>query len=214
MQTDEFLIFLKRNEMPVFTLVEAERILQKRTDYVKLFLHRCVKRDVIGRATSGLYYLKQGTNELEIASSVIPNSYVSLISALSYYGLTTQISHVVYVLSPNRHQIIRDVLGYEVKFRQIKWDMLYGFSRKNAGKLSIANPEKAIVDIFYLNEANDLDEDSLDPPARIDLDLLVRYALKSDVKRVIQKVAGLIESHGYVKESKELRSQSAKRGLA
>lgn len=214
MQTHEFLKFLKQNEMLVFSIVEAENILQKGTNYVKLFLHRCVSRGVIGRATRGLYYLKEGTNELEVASSVISDSYVSLISALSYYGLTTQIPRIVYVLSPIRHSIISDVFGYDIRFRQIRRDMIYGYSRKNSGRLSIADPEKAVVDIFYLNDVNDLDEDSLDPPARIDIDLLVKYALRSNVKRVVQKVAGLIERHEYAKEARDMRYQFESRRFA
>lgn len=211
MQIQEFLSFLRDNEMPVFNINEAERIIQKDRSYVKLFLHRCIEQNVLGRAVRGVYYLKEGTNELEIASGVIADSYVSLISALSYYELTTQMPNTVYVLSPTRHSIVKDILGYDIVFKQVKRDMFYGFHRRNAGRLVIADPEKAIVDLYYFNDVNDLDEDALDPPARVDIGMLIRYALRSGVKRVVRGVADLIEKHGYERESKELTSRA---GLA
>lgn len=211
MQTAEFLTFLKDNQMPVFTTTDAAKVLRKPRKYVKLFLHRCLKRGLISRAERGLYYLKSGVNEYVIASSVIRPSYVSMISALAYYGLTTQIPHVVYVLSTKRHRKMSGVMGYDIVFRRVKADMMFGYHKEAEGNISIADPEKAIVDIFHFRDVNDLDEDVLDKPSRIDVHKLADYASRSGERAVVRGVVELLQYHSYRKEALALMKSEGKR---
>lgn len=195
MQTKEFVRFLIDKEMPVFTLKDAEKITHAPRGYLRLFLHRCVKSGAIARAERGVYYVKARSNEYEVASHIVYPSYISLISALHYYGLTTQIPHVIYVVSPERHGRIGNVWGFEILFKRIKLPMMFGYHKEPGGNIFIADPEKAIVDIFYFGDVNDLDESVFDKPSRIDIKKLIEYAMRSGEPRVINGVRRLLSEH-------------------
>ena len=204
MQTNDFVRFLIERRMPVFTLDDAVKILHKNRTYSILFLYRCVKKGFIGRVKRGLYYVKERYNEYEIASHVVNPSYVSMVSALAYYGLTTQIPRVVYVISTKRHNRLRGVAGFDIVFKKIKKDMLFGYRKEADGNIFVASPEKALIDIYYFNDVNDLDPGALERPARIDINKLVSYAMKSKKRSVFLGITALLREHGYVTQAKRL----------
>ncbi len=204
MQTSDFLRFLIERHMPVFTLNDTVKILHKNRTYSILFLHRCVKKGYIGRVERGLYYVKERYNEYEIASHVISPSYVSMVSALAYYGLTTQIPRIVYVISTKRHNKLKGVAGFDIIFKKIKKDMLFGYKKEADGNIFIAEPEKALIDIYYFNDVNDLDIAVLDRPARIDINKLVSYAAKSKKRSVLVGIMALLKEYGYKSQAKKL----------
>jgi len=204
MQTSEFLSFLKDSNIIVFSLEDAVKVLRCKRAYARLFLYRCVKKKLIGRVERGLYYLTERFNEYEIASHVLNPSYVSMVSALAYYGLTTQIPRVVYVVSTKRHKPIKNVAGFDIVFKKIKKEMFFGFHKESEGNVFIADAEKAIVDIFYFNDVNDLDESAFEKPSRIDVDKLFSYAEKTGKKSVVLGVAKLLEENGYFKQAEKL----------
>lgn len=212
MQTSAFVKFLNENSMPVFTLDDAVKILHNKREYVRLFLHRAVKTNLISRAERGLYYVKGRSNEYEIASHILYPSYISMVSALSYYGLTTQIPNVVYVISTKRHKTIRNVFGFNITFRKIKDEMMFGYHKESSGNIFIADPEKAIVDICYFNDVNDLDPSVFDKPARIDVNKLVSYAERSHNKSVIKGISNLLKEHKSFKQLKELEYNVSRTG--
>lgn len=210
MQTKAFVQFLLDNHLPVFTLDDAAKILNAKRGYAKLFLHRCTKRGILGSAERGVYYLNKRANEYEVASNILRPSYVSMISALYYYGLTTQIPRNVYVISTKRHTPIKDVLGFKIIFRRIGKTMMFGYHKEGNGNIFVADPEKAIVDIFYFHDVNDLSEDALEKPPRIDVDRLVLYAKRSKKRYVVSGVAGLLDEHGYASKAKALLNEIKK----
>ncbi len=209
MQTEAFVKSLKENRMSVFGLDDAVKISKMSREYTRLFLHRAAKGRLIGRAERGLYYLKESSNEYDIASHILYPSYISMISALYYYGLTTQIPNIVYVISPKRHKIIKNVMGFDIVFRKISDRMMFGYHKESDGNIFIADKEKAIVDIFYFKDVNDLDYGVLEKPARIDVDRLALYAEMSQNKSVIRNISGLLADYGYAKQAKRLQGSSA-----
>lgn len=204
MQTKEFVEFLVEEHMPVFTITDAVKILRNSRAYARLFLHRCVKNRIVGRVERGIYYVIKRHNEYEIASHILDPSYVSMVSALAYYGLTTQIPRIVYVASTKRHKPIKNIEGFDIVFRRIKAEMMFGYQKRSDGNIFIAEPEKAIVDIYYFNDVNDLDPMALERPPRIDIDRLVLYAKRSRKKSVIDGVAAMLREHGYRTQAKML----------
>ncbi len=213
MQTSAFVGFLKENRMPVFTFDDAVKILQVSRAYAKIFLHRAVNNNLIGRAERGLYYLKARSNEYEVASHMVYPSYISMVSTLRYYVLTTQIPNTVYVVSTKRHRNLKNIMGYNIVFRRIKQDMMFGYHKEADGNVFIADPEKAIVDIFYFRDINDLDTDALEKPPRIDPDKLANYAEKSGNKDAVNGVLNLLSEYGYLKQTKMLKTLAKKGGI-
>ncbi|MGB9732761.1 MAG: type IV toxin-antitoxin system AbiEi family antitoxin domain-containing protein [Candidatus Micrarchaeia archaeon] len=208
MQTKEFIKFLASRNITVFTLDDATKILDSGKMYASLFLQRAVGKNVIGRVERGLYYIKSKANEYEIASNVLKPSYVSMVSALAYYGLTTQIPRFIYVVSTKRHKPIKGINGYDIIFKHVKQDMMFGYHKEANGNVYIADPEKAIVDIYYFADVNDLDEDALDRPPRVNIAKLARYAEASKNKRVLLGVAKLLKEHRYYAYADKLLSSA------
>ena len=204
MQTKDFVQFLETNNVVVFTLEDAVKILDSGNNYASLFLHRCIEKGLIGRIKRGIYYLKKRVNEYEIASNILTPSYVSMVSALAYYGLTTQIPRFVYVISTKRHRPIRGINGFDIIFKHVKNSMMFGYHKESNGNIFIADPEKALVDIYYFNDVNDLDEDAFKRPSRLNIEKLVKYAEASKSKHVMRSVAGLLYAHKYSAESNRL----------
>lgn len=207
MQTNAFMRFLADNRMPVFTFDDVIKILHVSRNYAKLFLHRCVGKGLIKKAERGVYYVSNKANEYEVASHILAPSYISMISALSYYGLTTQIPTIVYVISTKRHMPIKNILGFEIRFRKINERMMFGYHKEADGNIFIADPEKAVVDILYFNDVNDLDEDVLERPARLDVGKLMTYAIRSRKGTVITKIGDLLREHGYRSEARRLMKE-------
>lgn len=204
MQTAEFIRFLLDSNAPVISLDDAVKVLHKKRAYAKLFLHRCIKKGVLGSVERGIYYVRERSNEYEIASSLIRPSYVSMVSALHYYGLTTQIPRIVYVVSTARHRPIKDVIGYTIVFKRLDRSMLFGYHKEAGGNIFIADPEKAIVDIIYFHDVNDLSDDVLQKPPRVYIDRLAVYAERSGRKYVMMGVAELL-GRGYASQAERLK---------
>ncbi len=209
MQTQAFVRLLSDNRIVVFSLNDAVKILHTSRPYTSLFLQRCVAKGLISRVENGLYYRNRGANEYMIASRILSPSYVSMISALSYYGLTTQIPNKVYVVSTKKHRPIKDVMGLTIVFKTTNRRMMFGYHKESYGNISIADPEKAIVDVFYFNDVNDLDEDALRPPPRVDPDKLATYAIQTGKESVKRRVARLLEENGYSKQARSLAKRLA-----
>ena len=207
MQTGVFIQFLKDNRMPVFTLEDAVKVMYKPRSYASLFLQRGIKNGKFARAMRGLYYLRERSNEYEIASHVISPSYISMVSALSYFGLTTQIPNKVYVVSTERHKAIDDVMGFEIVFRHVRPGMMFGYHKESDGNVFMADPEKAIVDIFYFHDVNDLDYGVLEKPPRINIRKLTDYAIRSGDSSVIRGVGEMLRATGHRAEAKRLNAR-------
>lgn len=145
MQYSEFLSILKANGIAVFTVSEAAKMLGKTNQYAAKFLQN---REGIEHIEKGKYCVS-GASEDAIASHIAYPSYISLISALRYYGLTTQIPAEKYVITTARH---KPLLFHKYLIRFIKVDkrLMFGFGEVNG--VSVASPEKALVDTLYLKK--------------------------------------------------------------
>lgn len=186
MKSSEFNDFLAKERIRVFGLADAARIIGKDRKYTTLFLSRNSK---IRSAVGGIYYTENAT-EYDIASRIVYPSYVSLISALRFHNLTEQMPHIIYVLSYKRHRPIPDLKGFRVEFKRIKKEMMYGYGRVD--DVFVASPEKAVIDMIYLNEFVDYAEEAIES-GKLDYPLLEEYAARSGVKTLENKVKKLID---------------------
>lgn len=181
MKTVEFNDMLRTNRIYLFTLADAMRLIGKPKQYTSLFLSRNKK---IRMATRGLYYTEDAT-EYEVASAILNPSYISLISALRFHNLTEQIPHVIYVVSYKRHRPLPDLNGYGVEFVTINKRMFYGYEKIDGA--TVATPEKAVVDMLYLNRFAEYAYEAIEE-GRVDSKKLLYYAVMSNDKRLIRAV--------------------------
>ena len=185
MRTEELNDYLRDHKIGVFSTYDAAKLISKPVSYTSKFLSM---DKYIRRAKRGLYYTRDA-NEYEVASKAIFPSYVSLISALRFHNLTEQIPHIIYIVSGVQHRPIRNLNGFKVDFRKMKKSMLYGYGKID--DVFVAEPEKSIIDMIYLNEFVDYAEEAVEE-RNIDLVKLREYAARTNVKSVIKKIETMI----------------------
>lgn len=79
-------------------------------------------------------------------------SYVSLQSALYYHGIISQIPNVTYAVSVGRARVFRTPLGI-VSIHHLQPEFFFGFEVMEANGVTMATPEKALLDFLYLSPA-------------------------------------------------------------
>ena len=125
--------------------------------HVRRQLGRWVKAGKVYQLRRGLYALAppfQQTNPhpFLIANQLVRPSYVSLQSALGYYGLIPEYVPVTTCVTSDRPQELSTPLG-EYQFRRIRKERFFAFSLDDLGdeqSAYVAEPEKALLDLVYL----------------------------------------------------------------
>lgn len=77
-------------------------------------------------------------------------SYISLQTALFYYGMISQIPHTIYAVTLARTKQYKTPLGF-FSVHHIQPDFFFDFTI--VGNVKIASPEKALLDVLYLTPA-------------------------------------------------------------
>lgn len=187
MRIDKLNDLLREQRVRVFSIYDASKFISKPNAYASKLLAR---DRYVKRVERGMYYTKDAS-EYEVASRVVFPSYVSLISALRFHNLTQQIPHIIFIVSPAQHRPIPDLNGFEVRFMKIQRRMLYGYGKVD--DVFVADPEKAVIDMLYLNEFVDYAEETVES-GRIDAAKLADYAERSGVKSVVKKVGAMLHA--------------------
>jgi len=125
-------------------------------------LSRWTKAGRLYQLRRGIYTLappfqKAQPHPFLIANRMVRASYVSLQAALAYYGLIPEYVPVVTNVTTARPGRWETPLGvYE--FRHIKTSLLFGYRLTDLGgghKAFVATPEKALLDLVYLQPGGD-----------------------------------------------------------
>ena len=139
------------------------------------------------------------------ANRIYRPSYVSLHSALAFYGIIPEtVVHVTSVTSLKTVSFNNE-LG-EYSYKSVKKNLMFGYELKSIADgrtIQLAKPEKALLDLLYLypfyntgQELEDLrlDEDFLHDD--LDLKVLEDYTLKFKSKALENRVKLLINTYG------------------
>jgi len=117
-------------------------------------LSRLADRGLLSRVAKGVYVnrLVRDSAAEDFIKLLRPNSYVSLESALSHWGLSTQSSVALTCVTtgkPKEYQTPE----FAITFRTISKRLFWGFIEKQTrySKYAIAEPEKALLDWIYLH---------------------------------------------------------------
>jgi len=86
-----------------------------------------------------------------LANALLFPSYVSLQSALSYYGFIPEAVFAITSVSTRRTRKFSTPLGTFI-YRKIKQELFWGYSKVNFGEFYalVAVPEKALLDTVYI----------------------------------------------------------------
>ena len=176
--TDKATKILYAKRVSLFSINDAKKVfnIEKDNTLYKI-LQRLEKKDIIRRIENGKYLFSFiEVSDFEIANFLTSPSYISLESALSFYGILSQFPYTITsITSKKSKRVIYEDKEYEFIHMESKY--LYGFFKKN--NFLIASPEKALIDELYFI-AKKLRIISLE---ELDLTNINKKHLKSIVKK-------------------------------
>ena len=153
------------------------------------FLQRLERADILKRVTKGkyLFSLKE-TNDYELANFLFTPSYISLESALSFYGILAQFPYTITSVTPLKtKKIIYNEKEFE--FAHLKREYFFGFIKKD--NFLIALPEKALLDELYFISKGltniSLDELNLSIIKKEKLRRMMKYYNFLPLKNLVEK---------------------------
>ena len=122
-----------------------------RSNLLKRRLNYYVKKGKLHSVRRGIYAKDVNYDKLELATKILTPSYISFETVLGQSGITFQYYSQIFVASYLTREIIIDNQIYS--FKKIKDSILTnetGIKVKN--NYYIASPERAFLDVVYLNK--------------------------------------------------------------
>jgi len=170
---------LGRVNIPLFFDYQIERMFPDESKHqVNVQLARFVRAGVLMRLKRGLYVFSHGKiDEMVLANFIYRPSYVSLESALNYYGIIPDVVGNVTSVSPVTTRNFRTGRGVFI-YSKIAGDLYFGRQTvKDSDSefyFSIAEAEKALLDYVYIRKIRDLSDQRVDLSG-IDRKKLIKY---------------------------------------
>ena len=146
----------KTEELPYFETKELKLILGVDfTGSALVNLKNWVKKGHLKMLRRGLYIFSEMAEKIDamvLATKIYQPSYVSLETALSFYGIIPEAVFTVTSVTTRKTKKFKTPVG-NFSYQKIKAESFGGFETKKEGKVSfnLALPEKALVDFLYLN---------------------------------------------------------------
>jgi predicted transcriptional regulator of viral defense system len=176
---------LLTNEARLTDILAADEIAEKYKLHVTSVwkaLSRLEDRGLVSRVSKGIYVNKlvRDNSPLDFVRALRTDSYVSLESALSDSGLSTQTPVTLTCVTLGKPKEYK-TSEFTITFRTISEQLFWGFVEKQTrySTYKIAEPEKALLDWIYLSLQGGLtpELDEIDFK-RLDKQRLVKYADK------------------------------------
>jgi predicted transcriptional regulator of viral defense system len=115
-------------------------------------LRRQQRRGLLEKLTDSVYLnkLAPSVTSRDLVNELIPDSYISLGTALSEWGLSSQNPIVTTCVTSTRGRKV-ETPSIDIVYRKISRDLFWGFTEKKARYTNyrIAEPEKALLDWIY-----------------------------------------------------------------
>ena len=177
-----------------FGYEEIARVLGVSFDSARVEAARFVKYGLIIRVKRNIYVLREVWNKFDredrflVANIIQVPSYISLMSALDYYQITTQVQQDFFESICLKRTKETSLEGVKFNYTKINPRLYFGFVKING--FFIATPEKAFLDALYLSSLGRyrFDETSLDY-RKFNLNNLKEMAKKfpEKVQRAVKK---------------------------
>ncbi len=197
-------LLLRVAETPLFT---TSYLLAGQTspEGVRRQLDRWVKAGKVLMLRRGVYavaapYHQARPHPFVVANALRRGSYVSLQSALAFYGMIPEHTPVTTSVTTGRPEQLNNAVGRFI-FRHVKGALFRGFIEREVApgqRALIATPEKALVDLLHLTPGSDtpayLEELRATPVPQLDIARLREMAERSasrKVQRAVERLCGL-----------------------
>lgn len=154
------------------------------------------KNGLLMRLKNGRYLFPQEKSRIkgdEIASFLYGPSYLSLETALAWYGFIPEMVYAYVSVTSRINRRFPNELGTFI-YRHIKPQLFWGYAeiKTEYGHILIAEPEKALLDYLYLNlrrirKHSDFDNIRLNMDSvkeKIDVHKYLKYLAAFDIKKM------------------------------
>ena len=189
---------LFKTEKLLFGVEDLSRLFGISLDAAKVSAVRYVKKGILLRIKRNMYILNEKWKILEveqklmIANFIQTPSYISLMTALDYFGITTQIQQNFFesiVLKRTKQVLVEDTV---FNFTRISNELYFGFIKEK--DFFIADPEKAFLDVIYLTSIGRYSFDL----ASIDFSKLNSEKIIKSLSKYPQSVKKLLSTYEYI----------------
>ena len=152
MKTIDALTRLAELRVPVFTTNDAAAALQLTRPHASKTLARLAMARQVLRLRRGYWGFPDKIDPLTLPVLLTAPApcYISLQSALYAHGMISQVSKRIYAVSSARTQMFSTPLG-AVSVHHVKPSFFGGFEVNTRTGITMATPEKALVDFLYLS---------------------------------------------------------------
>ena len=184
-----------------FDYEEISRALEITLQSAMVSASRYVKQGLLIKIKRNIYVLNEKWKALEredkftLANLIQVPSYISLMSALDYYEITTQIQRDFIESVAVKRTKEREVKNILFNYTKISKSLYFGFKKEK--DFFIATPEKAFLDALYLMSLGrySFDIDSLD------FSKLNGNEISKLRKRFPAKTRKLLDKNGYFRKT-------------
>lgn len=170
-------------------------------------LTRWIRKGYIARLRQGYYtfpdYKSKRDFSLYFANRIYKPSYISLHTALSFYGMIPEAVAQITSVTSLKTAVFKNDFG-DYSYKNVREDLMFGYELKEMDenrRLMFATPEKALLDLLYLypfyNSEKEMEELRLDEnymKEDINAEMLLSYNERFRSKaldkriRILQKV--------------------------
>jgi predicted transcriptional regulator of viral defense system len=170
----------------------------------KVTASRYVRHGLLLRFKKNMYVLRQvwdnasQEDKFRLANLGQTPSYISLMTALDYYEITTQIQQDYFESIAVKRTKEFQINGSAFRYSKINKALYFGF-RKEKG-FFIATPEKALLDAFYLMSYGRY---ALDLSA-LNADRLDREAIRNLSLKYPLRTQTMLKENGYIQTARNI----------
>jgi predicted transcriptional regulator of viral defense system len=171
-------------------------------------LTRWQRQGLIVKLRRGFYAFQEACWQPNFAfflsNFIYKPSYVSLHSALAFYGIIPEaVTQIIAVSSLKTADFQNDISRFS--YKKIKPDLFFGYEQKPFGNrsISIATPEKAILDLLYLypsyNSESEIENLRFDEDfvhKKLSMEKLSLYFDKFNNKKLAKRAQIFIDLYG------------------
>ncbi len=151
----KYLELISKIKKNIFTLSDVYKFFGDEDPLtIKIQLFRFTQKKLIKQIKRGIYcFDEKEIDEYMLASLLYKPSYISLESALNYYGIIPDVSFEITSISPTTTKKIKTNIGV-FSYQKIKKELFFGFQtvKTKEGNFYLAKKEKALVDFFYIRK--------------------------------------------------------------
>ncbi len=182
-----------------FGYADIARALEISTASAKVSASRYVKLGLLVRIKRNMYVLREVWNaagreeKFVLANLGQTPSYISLMTALDYYEITTQVQRDFFESIAVKRTKEFQVDNSYFRYSKVTGSLYFGFKKEK--DFFIATAEKALLDAFYLMSYGRY---ALDISA-LDAEKLDRDEIRRQSKEFPLKTKEMLKKHGYLK---------------